>query len=271
MAKTKSGLENSRGQRLHNFSVQSAPLLDCPWGQKVSTYTQVDSVSFQILAIISHPPSTFVSCLTLMFSWPPLKYLGASVRPSKASSFLSLSAQGKCPEVEFIHLPVSHIEQEIQKLDPWLQSQKCWGEVLITPIDLLAVLLLVQPRMLLPFFAARTHCWLTVTLPSTSTCTSFPAELLQSCSTTANQVPACMNSGTLPSQLSHLTFLYFDFHMAPAGPFLQSAWSLWMATLPSSISISPMVWFHLQTWWQCTPFTSSRLLKKWESYLQSNL
>lgn len=68
MSKTKSGLENPQGQRLHNFSVQPAPLLNYPWGQKVSTYIQVDSVLFQILAIISYPLSVFVSCLTLMFS-----------------------------------------------------------------------------------------------------------------------------------------------------------------------------------------------------------
>lgn len=35
-----------------------------------------------------------------------------------------------------------------------------------------------------------------------------------------------------------------------------------MAILPSSIWIGPPVWFHLQTWWECTPFISSRLLIK---------
>lgn len=76
-------LENSLGQRQHNFSVQPAPLFDCPWGPRVSSYIKVDSVLFQVLAIISYPPSMFVSCLTLMFSSPPHKYLGAAVRPPK--------------------------------------------------------------------------------------------------------------------------------------------------------------------------------------------
>lgn len=50
------------------------------------------------------------------------------------------------------------------------------------------------------------------------------AQLLQSCSTPTHQVPACINSGTRPSQISHLAFLNFDFHMVPAGPLLQSAY-----------------------------------------------
>ena len=39
----------------------------------------------------------------------------------------------------------------------------------ITSLDLLAALLLVQPRIWLAFWAARVHCWFTSSLPSTST------------------------------------------------------------------------------------------------------
>lgn len=161
MSKTKSGLENSQGQRLHNFSVQPAPLFDCSWGQEVSTYIEVDSVLFQILAIISYLPSMFVSCLTLMFLWTPYKYLGAAVRPSKVSIFLSLSAQGECPQLELT--PVCHClmlskRSETGPLSPVSQGLRrgvnhCNGPsgcaALGAPQDVLALLLL-------PFPAART-------------------------------------------------------------------------------------------------------------------
>lgn len=266
MSKTKSGLENSQGQRLHNFSVQPAPLFDCPWGQEVSTYIKVDSVSFQILAIISYPPSMFVSFLTLIFSWTPHKYLGTAVSPPQKFP----ASSDKCPQLEFT--PVSSVSYWARdpNVGPWLQSHKGWGEVLIIPVDLLAVLPLVQPKVLLHFTAARTHCWLTPTLPSTRTCKSSSAELLQSCSTPANQGPACVNSGTLPSQLSHLAFLYFDFLMVPAGLLLQPACILlnghpalkhvsWSCGLISSANLITVHSIHLL-----------RVTEKWENYLKSN-
>jgi len=50
----------------------------------------------------------------------------------------------------------------------------------ITCLNLLAVLFLMQPRMLLAFFAVRTHCWLMFNLLSTRTSKSHSAELLSS-------------------------------------------------------------------------------------------
>lgn len=117
-------------------------------------------------------------------------------------------------------LPVSHIEQEIQTgpLTPVSKVLRRGANHSYRPSGCAALgtaqdafaLLCSQDALL-----RHTHL---------AIYTSFPAELLQSCSTTANHIPACINTGTLPSQLSHLTFLYFDFHMVPAGPFLQSAW-----------------------------------------------
>lgn len=149
---------------------------------------------------------TFPPCLWavwLMFLWTPYKYLGAAVRPSKVSIFLSLSAQGECPQLELT--PVCHClmlskRSETGPLSPVSQG---WGEVLITAMDLLAVLLLVHPKMFLHSCSCISlqpgHCWLTPTLPSTSTCKFFSAELIQSCSTPANPVPASINSGILCS------------------------------------------------------------------------
>ena len=50
----------------------------------------------------------------------------------------------------------------------------------ITSIDLLAMLLLMQPRMLLAAFATRVHCNPMVSLFATRTPRSFSAQLLSS-------------------------------------------------------------------------------------------
>jgi len=47
-----------------------------------------------------------------------------------------------------------------------------------TSLDLLATLLLVQPRAPLALFASRTHCWLMFNSPSTRAPRSLTAELL---------------------------------------------------------------------------------------------
>lgn len=51
------------------------------------------------------------------------------------------------------------------------------GRGRITPLDLLATPLLMQPRMLLLFLAARAHRWLMLTLLSARTPRSFAAKL----------------------------------------------------------------------------------------------
>ena len=48
----------------------------------------------------------------------------------------------------------------------------------ITSIGLLAMLLLMQPRMLLAASAARAHCWLVFNLVSNRTSKAFSTELL---------------------------------------------------------------------------------------------
>lgn len=71
---------------------------------------------------------------------------------------------------------------------------------LVTPLGFLAVLLLVQPWLLLAAVAAGTHSWLK---PS-----SAPVVSLQ---------------GTLPSQVQDVAFIFVEFQKTPAGPFFQPA------------------------------------------------
>lgn len=146
MSRTKSGLEKSQGQRLHNFSVQSAPLLDFLWGQEVSTSIKVESILFQILAIISYPPPVFVSFQTLMFSLPPHKYLGAAIRPPKFPFSSSSLPRASAPSWNSLQFASVSYWPRDPKLDPWFQSHKGWGELQITPMDILACCSWCRPR-----------------------------------------------------------------------------------------------------------------------------
>lgn len=138
MSRTKSGLLKSQGQRRHNFSVQPAPLFDLFWGQEVSTYIKVEFVFFQILAIISYPLPVFVSCQTLMFSWPPHKYLGAAIRPPKFPFSSAAPPKASAPSWNSLQFASVSYWARDSKLDPWFQVHKGWGELQITPMDLLA-------------------------------------------------------------------------------------------------------------------------------------
>lgn len=114
--------------------------------KKKSTYIQMESVLFKILAFISYPLSMPVSSMTLLFAWLPHKYLKAAVRSTWRclfSSFLSLSSEGKCPEFELTPVWRCLFYWEGPKLDTWLQSHDHWREMEISPMDHLAVALLV--------------------------------------------------------------------------------------------------------------------------------
>lgn len=62
----------------------------------------------------------------------------------------------------------------------WMWSNCCWVQRITTFFDLLAVLLLTQPRMLLAFITTRAHCWPVLSLLPTSTIRTSSTELLPS-------------------------------------------------------------------------------------------
>jgi len=78
---------------------------------------------------------------------------------------------------------------------------------MITSMNLLPVLLLVQPRILLAALAARAHYWLTSSLLCTKIPGSFSVELLPS-----HPVPSlhhCQRLFFLMFRASHLSLLNF--------------------------------------------------------------
>lgn len=75
------------------------------------------------------------------------------------------------------------------------------------------MILLVQCKELSTCFVARAHCWLLLSLPSTSTSKASSAALL----------PAPLH-GALLSHKEDLAFVMVildEFHKVPGGPFLQ--------------------------------------------------
>ena len=69
----------------------------------------------------------------------------------------------------------------------------------ITSLDLLATLLLMQPRVLLPFWAARTHCWVILSFPPTSTPQGCSQSILHpACISAWDCASPCAGSCTWP-------------------------------------------------------------------------
>lgn len=102
-------------------------------------------------------------------------------------SSLSLSSNDRCSN-HLIIIMASHWTHSSMSMSllhwgaqNWTQHSKCVSPVLnkreVSPLDLLAVLCLMQPRMLLSFFATRVYCWLPLNFLSTRTMCPF----LRSC------------------------------------------------------------------------------------------
>uniref|UniRef100_A0A8C0E917 ABC-type glutathione-S-conjugate transporter n=1 Tax=Bubo bubo TaxID=30461 RepID=A0A8C0E917_BUBBB len=71
-------------------------------------------------------------------------------------------------------------EDSSEEIVAWAEREwkKCHSRTQIPSLALLATLLLMQPRTWLAFWAVSTHCWLTVSFPSTNTPKSFSLGLL---------------------------------------------------------------------------------------------
>ena len=108
---------------------------------------------------------------------------------------------------------------------------------MITSLTLLAMLLLMQPRIQLAFWAARAHCWLMSSLPSISTLRSFLAELLSILSS-----PSLYWQWRLPQprcKTLHLDLLnLIRFTWAYCSSLSQS---LWKASHPSGVPTAPHI------------------------------
>ena len=119
-------------------------------------------------------------------------------------------------------------------LQSWMQDSR-WGltraeqRVRITSTDLLATLLLMQPRIQMAFWAASAHCW---TKSSSSPATSCPSP--QGCSP-AILYPACIRAWDWRTLcLSWLNFPRFtQAHLSSLSRSLRTA------SLPSSTLIAP--------------------------------
>ena len=89
---------------------------------------------------------------------------------------------------------------------------------IITSLHLLAMFLLIQPRMLLPFFSAgASRCWPMVRLLSART----PGLSSRAASQPVSPQPVSLQ-GALPSQVQGFAFV-LEFHKAPDGPCVHSA------------------------------------------------
>lgn len=92
---------------------------------------------------------TLPPCLsfqTLMFSWPPHKYLGAAIRPPKFPFSSSSLPRASAPSWNSLQFASVSYWPRDPKLDPWFQSHKGWGELQITPMDILACCSWCRPR-----------------------------------------------------------------------------------------------------------------------------
>lgn len=108
----------------------------------------------------------------------------------------------------------------------------------ITSLHLPAAVLLIQPRMLLAFLAARIHGWLMFSLLPAKTPCAFSAEQLSS-----QPVPTqlVLLFGIIPSQVQDLMFISAEPHVKPHScwPNLNSLLrSLYMVAFTSSTSTS---------------------------------
>jgi len=88
------------------------------------------------------------------------------------------------------------------------------GQNPFPPLDLLATLLLMQPRIWLAFWAASAHCWVILSLLSTRTPKSFSAAL-----NPLNAQPVSM-FGIVPTQVQYFTLGHVELHGVCMGPLL---------------------------------------------------
>jgi len=96
---------------------------------------------------------------------------------------------GRCYSPDYCGSPLDLLQQLLVLFVLGAQNwtQYCrWGPTRaeqrgrITSLNLLVVILLMQPRVQLAFWAASTHCQLTLSLSSTGTPKSFFSEMLSS-------------------------------------------------------------------------------------------
>lgn len=216
------------------------------------------------------PPSLWAAWLScfhdlLVSTWDLL--LG----PPKLLAFFSSLHRASAPNWNSLQFASVSCWARDPKLESWFQSHKGWGEV---PILLWAFWLCCSRYSpgcscpsLQPGHTADSHppCYLQAPAnPSQQGCSkAAPPQPIKS-------QPVSTQGLTLSSSHTwHFFILIFIWFLLAYSSSLPA--SLWMAIPPSSMWSGPMVWFHLHAWWLCTPLTSSRLLKKWESYLKSNL
>ena len=123
------------------------------------------------------------------------------------------------------------------ELDTALQGGLSRGEQRgrIPSLDLLVTLLVMQPRTQLAFWAASAHCHLMLSFLSTNTPKSFFSGLLS-----IRSLPSLSLCSGLPRPMGrtlHLALL--NFTRFTRAHLLRLSRSLWMASLPSSVSTIP--------------------------------
>lgn len=106
------------------------------------------------------------------------------------------------------------------------------GRMLITSLDIMAMLLSVQPRVL---FAARAHCW----LMASSLSIKNPGPIWPD-----GPQPVLLQ-GSLPSQVQGFEFVLVKFHNAPVDHSSSLSEFLWTAPCPKYIDWSPSACCHL--------------------------
>lgn len=140
----------------------------------------------------------------------------------------------------------------------WKQYSRCgitsaeqrWR---ITSINFLAILCIVQPRLLLAFLSVRACCWLMFNLVFTRTPTSFSARL--HCSCVAPNTCWCL--GLFLPRYRTLHFLLNIMRCLSAH--FSSLWrSIRMTVQPSRVSAAPSSFVSLENWLRLLSATSYR-------------
>lgn len=131
----------------------------------------------------------------------------------------------------------------------------------MTCLSLLAALLLMQPRSLWMFFAAKAHCWLIFNMLSTRT--SVP--LLQSCCIAVCWLPTCTGPVSFPGAGLGIYFPLLNFMRLLLVCFSSVSGSLWsgVSTTPPSF-VSPANMLRVQS--DPSPRSLTEVLKRLDEY-----
>ena len=182
---------------IKHLSRKPVPGFDHPFCEEMLPNIQSEPPLTQLWTITKHPitGSQGQEFSTVLSTSPPLEAAEsnevAPQPPFLQTRVFSHSSQDipSSPSTIFVALLWTHLRTLTSFLNCGAQNftqYSRWGLIsakyssIITSFARLVMLSLMHPRMQIALLAARAHCWLTLSLLSTSTYRSLPAGLLSS-------------------------------------------------------------------------------------------